>query len=103
MRISDWSSDVCSSDLAAVPFAIAGRPTLRADRNFFGALTVTEVESAGKSAYRRLDHGSTKHGIQFMKQDRRCESPSYHGERSEERRVGNECVRTGRPWWSPEH
>src|SRR3546814_13553629 len=31
MRISDWSSDVCSSDLCCGLTAAVGRPTVRAD------------------------------------------------------------------------
>src|SRR3546814_16898161 len=69
MRISDWSSDVCSSDLAA-----GGR-----------------IESLGP-ADRARDriHGR----LQFL-QDRQG--------RSEERRVGKECVSTCRSRWSPYH
>src|SRR3546814_6512777 len=64
MRISDWSSDVCSSDLLR----------RRAHRGFVGD---------------RADH-STLHS-----DDPLC--------RSEERRVGKECVSTCRSRWSPYH
>src|SRR3546814_1433520 len=64
MRISDWSSDVCSSDLKAVesPFHIAGALHDESDCQ------------------------------------QRCEAG-----RSEERRVGKECVSTCRSRWSPYH
>src|SRR3546814_2356910 len=71
MRISDWSSDVCSSDL---------------HRLRRGALTETEVTVRYRHAF------EVRH-------------PSYFtGEfRSEERRVGKECVSTCRSRWSPYH
>src|SRR3546814_6041361 len=65
MRISDWSSDVCSSDLAT-----------RADRNV--ALRQRIVALAQR--HKRYGVG-----------------------RSEERRVGKECVSTCRSRWSPYH
>src|SRR3546814_3201810 len=81
MRISDWSSDVCSSDLLLAAIWIAlhfatqivrpiGNLVLAAERVRGGDLTV------------RIDEGP---------------------ERSEERRVGKECVSTCRSRWSPYH
>src|SRR3546814_2271076 len=72
MRISDWSSDVCSSDLSA------GVPSL----------------------------------FRLCGNDGQSETPIYMPElrlrhlslaRSEERRVGKECVSTCRSRWSPYH
>src|SRR3546814_7977629 len=63
MRISDWSSDLCSSDL------LFRRP-LRAMR---------------QSRHLR----------------RAAETVRRHAGRSEERRVGKECVSTCRSRWSP--
>src|SRR3546814_20276163 len=55
MRIRDWSSDVCSSDLAlgaddvARAFAAAGCEVVRTgSRGLFSIETLVEVESAGK-------------------------------------------------------
>src|SRR3546814_10605436 len=67
MRISEWSSDVCSSDLPD-----------RADPVEPGALR--EIIAAGQVRGRRR-----------------------HQPRSEERRVGKECVSTCRSRWSPYH
>src|SRR3546814_1182394 len=64
MRISDWSSDVCSSDLH--------RPT-----------TPMHIARPLPSGVLR-EHGVTRY-------------------RSEERRVGKECVSTCRSRWSPYH
>src|SRR3546814_5490327 len=69
MRISDWSSDVCSSDLRQ----LARQHCLR--RAVFETLVVRVF---GPDQRRRQD-------------------------RSEERRVGKECVSTCRSRWSPYH
>src|SRR3546814_18496730 len=78
MRISDWSSDVCSSDLAnqrqvdmfdeAVPFCDALR-------------RIFQETGGGDAAPLRVGWR----------------------ERSEERRVGKECDSTCRSRWSPSH
>src|SRR3546814_13672944 len=74
MRISDWSSDVCSSDL------LSG-----AQSNFF-----TLAQLLKQHGYRsRFIYGGEAH-FDNMK-------------RSEERRVGKECVSTCRSRWSPYH
>src|SRR3546814_9020428 len=62
MRISDWSSDVCSSDL------------------------ILPYRGLGSGIPRALG-----------------EWPEIRFERSEERRVGKECVSTCRSRWSPYH
>src|SRR3546814_1935818 len=65
MRISDWSSDVCSSDLQ---------------------LAVDELRRL-HLVIARLVQAGAQIGLQ----------------RSEERRVGKECVSTCRSRWSPYH
>src|SRR3546814_7429697 len=85
MRISDWSSDVCSSDLAGSP---AGA---------FEQLTLLDKESEGGRDLARDDiRGLLRMLVDVVVQTRR------HG-RSEERRVGKECVSTCRSRWSPYH
>src|SRR3546814_8965201 len=81
MRISDWSSDVCSSDLelgCQAPFAagLGGPDDGVWERRLAGAV----------SAVRRA-----------------CAFPLDSEPRSEERRVGTECVSTCRSRWSPYH
>src|SRR3546814_3860765 len=66
MRISDWSSDVCSSDLKAY-WLIEGTASA------LGAVLASLLAAA------------------------------IVGQRSEERRVGKECVSTCRSRWSPYH
>src|SRR3546814_3904639 len=85
MRISDWSSDVCSSDLADI-----GNPDL--ERRF-----TTFSGSAGAS-YAVLPQWRL--GVNVSRSAR---APSAEELRSEERRVGKECVSTCRSRWSPYH
>src|SRR3546814_2584747 len=75
MRISDWSSDVCSSDLLGT----AGNHRLAA------FLDAHHIEA--RRLHRRRRRGSAIRG----------------SSRSEERRVGKECVSTCRSRWSPYH
>src|SRR3546814_17529463 len=109
MRISDWSSDVCSSDLKILamrslrelyellvsvesfgPF-LAFQLTI--DLNYSSALNFDEAEFVvpGPGA---LD------GISKCFEDLGGLSPTM---RSEERRVGKECVSPCRSRWSPYH
>src|SRR3546814_2792441 len=97
MRISDWSSDVCSSDLA--DFIL----TFSAGHGF-------QRRSAGKSArhpLQRIDD-CRRHDPEADKcadegrggtERRQDQQPA----RSEERRVGKECVSTCRSRWSAYH
>src|SRR3546814_7499614 len=81
MRISDWSSDVCSSDLVAPAFPDAGRST-RNGRQYVNGVALEETE-----VWRH-------EGILGV-----ADIPEML--RSEERRVGKECVSTCRSRWSP--
>src|SRR3546814_15839231 len=113
MRISDWSSDVCSSDLR-----IALTPTM--GNLHRGHLRLVE---AGHAQAQRVVTSVFVNPLQFgLNEDfdryprtldadaaqlahAGCDllfAPSVP-ERSEERRVGKECVRTCRSRWSPYH
>src|SRR3546814_1288739 len=73
MRISDWSSDVCSSDLR-VCLCRCGA-------------------AVGAALHRSAPVGRIDP----------CPARMRGGPRSEERRVGKECVSTCRSRWSPYH
>src|SRR3546814_14444374 len=98
MRISDWSSDVCSSDLSGLEDA-----RLAEMARSYGALGyVTKKSSAAEIvlAVRAVLAGKTAFET--------CRAPRAPEEleafnRSEERRVGKECVSTCRSRWSPHH
>src|SRR3546814_5622316 len=92
MRISDWSSDVCSSDLeaAAVPAGLV--PPGREGRRRTGA--------APRPARLRVRLPAARHR-DLPARDQLL--PAERADRSEERRVGKECVSTCRSRWSPYH
>src|SRR3546814_16527609 len=83
MRISDWSSDVCSSDLKgwAAPHVVA--------HELVPARFERYVLTAGYNGV------INQRQFQFAK--------PYWPVRAEERRVGKECVGTCRSRWSPPH
>src|SRR3546814_2663576 len=99
MRISDWSSDVCSSDLAAGQQIIAGL----AEQIIAARTSAQLVIALAAAQHRAVDRAD-------MRQNVVCCRALDHGLgmavdriRSEERRVGTECVSTCRSRWSPYH
>src|SRR3546814_20186426 len=99
MRISDWSSDVCSSDLVVVGYHIAiGRDDeARAKRRrLTGDRLSAAPELAEKLVKRRAgrDAGKAVH-LYFLRVG------YVHNRRSVARRVGKESVSTCRSRWHP--
>src|SRR3546814_12154821 len=94
MRISDWSSDVCSSDLEAVEAAAAHERHL-VDEHVADGLQFTLIARLAKDACRRIPSPVAK--------ARKINLHELHASqhRSEERRVGKECVSPYRSRWSP--
>src|SRR3546814_5183115 len=91
MRISDWSSDVCSSDLANIWLGKVSSKDM--------CTTLWKAGHAGISCYPTV--AGRLRGCSF-----RAIIVNYVGptaNRSEERRVGKECVSTCRSRWSPYH
>src|SRR3546814_16299811 len=90
MRISDWSSDVCSSDL----HADAGLAVERGGHR--GAGVARGGDKDGQRSRVASRQASQAGG------EEACADILERG-RSEERRVGKECVRTCRSRGSPSH
>src|SRR3546814_14683769 len=100
MRISDWSSDVCSSDLAAGPLALH-RPQLRLWLVHHGGAGTRRLLRPGvwrADALRRAQPGA--HRRRDVGPDVPIGPPRLQP-RSEERRVGKEWVSQCRSRWSP--
>src|SRR3546814_12539505 len=116
MRISDWSSDVCSSDLrprapqlverhAAVEdvaadqpetgFEIIGRQREMADHRLpeAGCCRFDGIENRRDGGVAMRLPAARNGGLEMLAEQAR----------SEERRVGTECVRTCRSRWSRKH
>src|SRR3546814_14473386 len=104
MRISDWSSDVCSSDLQALQPAEAavhhdvavGAHRLRLALGRIGRHQVGALDDRQRIA------GDLRAAVPEVAQEEHT-LVTLGGQRSEERRVGKECVSTCRAWWSRYH
>src|SRR3546814_17716622 len=104
MRISDWSSDVCSSDLILLPKEI--KPEQKQAIEDFDDLTVRALEEEDYAQLpgiqRALNSGLSK-GTLIGANEPSLTEMHRSIARSEERRVGKECVSTCRSRWSPDH
>src|SRR3546814_11663522 len=100
MRISDWSSDVCSSDLVArahlQPPGVVSAFELQLLQLLLQRLVF--AESHGQRRAERHAGGREQLEGLFHAFHDRLEADAG---RSEERRVGKECVSTCRSRWSP--
>src|SRR3546814_12560987 len=85
MRISDWSSDVCSSDLDNVDKVPVPGSSFKTE-----VLTRCTVSLMRADQIDDRENGADQY-VEAVKA------------RSEERRVGKECVSTCRSRWSPYH
>src|SRR3546814_12885411 len=99
MRISDWSSDVCSSDLIGAQdrdiLLVQLDDRLVADDVHIGADVLREDARLGRAKV-----GLPRLDANFRRTHRIAHRPALL-KRSEERRVGKECVSTFRSRWSP--
>src|SRR3546814_19632634 len=101
MRISDWRSDVCSSGLRRlleIPFRAAWR--------YFGETRPQPDDLAGLGVEIRMPAGRNDLAVGDAAgggdgQAIGCGAFTLFAHRSEERRVGKECVSTCRSRWSP--
>src|SRR3546814_17254248 len=118
MRISDWSSDVCSSDLVgpdrAAPVVYVAdaeglvEPAIEQRQVGLGACKELSVvgPTPGRGGDARKDRiivaSEAQGGLRIAPDEAAAESVGGIG-RSEERRVGKEGVSTCRSRWSPYH
>src|SRR3546814_18522590 len=123
MRISDWSSDVCSSDLKG-----RERRRIAAGRSAEAAAYTEHVRTSRAAPARSAERSSFSGLPKGPARAPRAPAPAYpaasartpcpagrcadwprhprrgrFAARPEERRVGKECVGTGRSRWSPDH
>src|SRR3546814_14559478 len=102
MRISDWSSDVCSSDLAR-----HGHSTYASAKTPVGVMSAqiaegaSDVGNAGIRIFVMREMSARGMRVQEMEIIILRGRTLHKCLRSEERRVGNECVSTCRYRWSP--
>src|SRR3546814_12854433 len=110
MRISDWSSDVCSSDLAANEELRLAKIEAAHDEVRRPAGHILDTDSAD-FFQRRFAEGADcdRNALKIFRPLLRRHDDFFKGEtrgagrRSEERRVGKEGVSTGRSRGGPYH
>src|SRR3546814_11069463 len=109
MRISDWSSDVCSSDLALVREGRGGgRKAPLEYKSMDGVGRDPDIVAVERHLSELLGIGVA---IQYAGEGKGALTLKFASldqldmicQRSEERRVGKECVSTCRSRWSPYH
>src|SRR3546814_17133821 len=119
MRISDWSSDVCSSDLPTRPHGLALQcrerksflhrfPPKKQDESPVTSFASGQRhEGLAEKENKSRNTAKTPPKVPW-RASRAPDSPNYVGGltslcagRSEERRVGKECVSTCRSRWPP--
>src|SRR3546814_11675680 len=92
MRISDWSSDVCSSDLPGLRTAIDKGLAINMPKVIIGNAGAEAAAPGYVSAY-DAETGRKLWRFNIVPGD---PAKGYKSQRTEERRVGKECVRTSR-------
>src|SRR3546814_15064194 len=115
MRISDWSSDVCSSDLSALrmQFDVSHLRALATVHDFGSVQRASQLLGISQPAVSSsIRHLEADLGIELFSRTPKGMMATPAGVlgalcakriRSEERRVGKECVSTGRFRWEPSH
>src|SRR3546814_14138801 len=111
MRISDWSSDVCSSDLDHAPLHLPARAREVFDVTGAGDTVISTLAAAiaaGEQLPQAVALANLAAGIVVGKLGTACISApelrravQREEGRSEARRVGKGCVSTCRSRWSP--
>src|SRR3546814_11313196 len=106
MRISDWSSEVCSSDLT---FTWTTKPAVSAATTYWVVFSDTTLDGTGRVTIGQCADQGAAYAAGFHDTITSIADASggftatRHLRRSEERRVGKECVSTCRSRWSPYH
>src|SRR3546814_18882917 len=100
MRISDWSSDVCSSDLSDEQRAKYLPGLARGE--LIGCFGLTEPDSGSDPSSMRTVARADGNGF-VLSGSKTWITNSPLADKSAERRVGTESFRTCRSRWSPYH
>src|SRR3546814_18960329 len=97
MRISDWSSDVCSSDLSGDELHLSNVLFNLLDNAIKYSNENPDITIKTKSSGKQIHITVADKGIGMS----RDKLSKIFDQRSEARRVGTECVSTCRSLWSP--
>src|SRR3546814_11933374 len=99
MRISDWSSDVCSSDLTITVDGLELGGKIPVGSTLVASRRASDLQGQFVSAA-EAEGWRSDNAMCFAADTMENLQQHY---RSEERRVGKECVSTCRSRWSPYH
>src|SRR3546814_13627699 len=106
MRISDWSSDVCSSDLPEDGAPVESE-TWTLDHGHVVIAAITSCTNTSNPsvmlAAGLLAKNAVERGLKVKPWVKTSLSPGSLVVRSDARRVGKECVRPCKSRWSPYH
>src|SRR3546814_4222368 len=105
MRISDWSSDVCSSDLFIEKYIEQPRHIeiqVLGDKHG-NVIFLHERECSIQRRHQKVIEEAPSPFLDAKTRKAMGEQAVALAKRSEERRVGKECVSTCRSRWSPYH
>src|SRR3546814_13088589 len=97
MRISDWSSDVCSSDLGGSSVTISALTTTGGGMRTWLVRGRDRFAAGGSGRDLSIGDGAASSMTVVFSSGFTC------ADRSEERRVGKECGSTCRSRWSQDH
>src|SRR3546814_12921834 len=113
MRIIDWSSDVCSSDLHVILANLLTESVLRTStlecysrshmQQFPRPVVCCRLTVLDTQCYKKMAICGQIHEICDRTDSRQCARPRpflVHVRRSDERSVGKECVGTCRSRWA---
>src|SRR3546814_15587663 len=105
MRISDWSSDVCSSDLLSQQVREAQQGLPEAEASALSVMLELQADclaglwaNRADAAMQILEQGDIDEALGAA---RAIGDDTLQEQRSEARRVGQACVSTCRSRWSP--
>src|SRR3546814_15311495 len=109
MRISDWSSDVCSSDLDDEALGqklgafrhTRATPLASVHGNEPSFLGLHELWWPTRTDFHRAVDAAPNALQELLARAGKSTTMLVQAERSEERRVGKECVSTCRSRWAP--
>src|SRR3546814_14808043 len=107
MRISDWSSDVCSSDLIGA-MGKKGKKNTKEEEDYWASeefeqdqkAVSGESEAGGDLEAAEETPGASAASKSKKKKKKKNKGKKKAAVRSEESRVGKECVSTCRSRWS---
>src|SRR3546814_21138782 len=105
MRISDWSSDVCSSDLLAAALDGALEKQMAPMITHLGSIQqgIDKIRGGGGEAVRDAIASSAGAEMAGLAEAIGAMTVSMATISSEARRVGKECVRTFHSGWAPDN